>query len=252
VSYTNPREVCAPWLTPEQMCCAGDQDVTNCDDTTTALTFVWSDDDLILAASNILYARTCYRYPGECEEKAWPCMPCNCHCHPCACGTWSKIDLPTDYPLLDVTSVTIDGVDFTDFRVDNGKWLVRTDGQRWPSCNNFDLPNNSTPEIVVEYTTGRNPPQELKMAAAELACELKRACEGSASCSLPSNVKSVARRGVAFDLRNVTDLLSEGLTGNPIIDHALKVHGNCSQHGKLFDPAHNKFRGYGTSDVVGP
>lgn len=247
MAYANPREVCGDgWITEDQLCCETVPDQVNCDDSTTPLTFKWSNSELIKAASNLLYARTCYRYPGVCTETVWPCMPCNCGCNPCMCGTYSKIELPSDYPILSIELVEIAGSTFNDYRLDNSKWLVRTDGQVWPSCNSFGLPNTTASEIQVSYTTGREPPIELKMAAAELACELKRACEGG-SCKLPDTVKSVARRGVSFDLRDVTDLLSEGLTGNPIIDHALKVHGNCSQHGKLFDPLDHPFRGFGVS-----
>lgn len=246
-AYTDPKSVCAPWISSTDLCCEGNVGKLDCDGVTiTPLTYKWTDDELILAASNMLFARTCYRYPGSCTATVWPCVHCACHCHPCACALWYKIDLPTDYPILSVDEVRIDGVPMNtlDYRLDNSKWLVRIDGQPWPLCNSFGLPNTTSSEIQVDYTMGRTPPIELRMACGELVCELKKACEGSSDCSLPTSVKTIVRRGVAMDLRDVTDLLSTSQTGNPIIDHALKIHGNCSQHGKLFDPARQP-RGYG-------
>lgn len=240
MTYSDPRVVCAPWVTPADMCCAGPQTDTDCSGTPIPLTNLWTDDELIRAASNLLYARTCYRYPGLCQSEVWPCAPCwSCGCEAscCTCGPWRKMRLPTDYPIDSIVSVTIDGVPMNpaDYRLDNDYWLVRLDGQSWPTANSFADPASGTSEFRVEYIYGRQPPIELQMAAAELACELKKACEGS-QCSLPPHVTNVTRRGVEYEIQDVTALLSGGLTGNPIIDHALKVHGNCSSHGRLVDP----------------
>jgi hypothetical protein len=73
------------------------------------------------------------------------------------------------------------------------------------------------------------------MACAELVCELKKACNGDASCKLPDHVRSVSRRGVEIEVYDAVQLLAQGLTGNPIIDHALTVYGRCKQS-KMFDP----------------
>lgn len=150
-------------------------------------------------------------------------------------------------PIQSVDEVRLDGVemDTTDYRLDRSKWLVRMDGQRWPSCNSFDLPNSSSVEIQVDATVGREPPIELKIACADLVCEMKKACNGSEQCKLPPHVRNVARRGVEIEIDDITSLFKDGLFGIPSIDIAVRMHG-CHHHGSVFDPAQHA-RGYGVS-----
>ena len=240
MAYVDPKVACSPWITSDKLCCEGGSDVADCGGETTSLQYVWSDDDLIQAASNLLFARTCFRYPGVCEREVWPCLEaCGCRDNPCGCGAYYAIDLTSDYPILDVTSVEINGValDGSLWRLDENARIVRTDGERWPFCNNLGLTASvyTDDEVRVTYTTGRIPPVELQMACAELVCELKKACNGDASCKLPDHVRSVSRRGVEIEVYDAVQLLAQGLTGNPIIDHALTVYGRCKQS-KMFDP----------------
>lgn len=240
MAYVDPKVVCAPWITADKLCCEGSGDLVECDGATTPLTYEWTDDQLILAASNLLFARTCFRYPGVCTRTVWPCLCCSgCGNHPCGCGAYYSINLTSDFPILGVTSITVNGVavDPSLYRIDENARVVRTDGEEWPTCNNLGLlaPIATGEEIRVQYTTGREVPIELQMACAELVCELKKACNGDPSCALPAHVRSVTRRGVETEVYDAVALLSQGLTGNPIIDHALTVHGNCRQ-ARMFDP----------------
>lgn len=245
MTYSDPRVTCAPWITADDLCCAGADSVDDCaTGDPVALVFPWSDAELIQAASNILFARTCFAYPGVCEVTVWPCHDCRCSCHPCACGTWSRLNLPTDYPILDVTEVRLDGVAMAaaDFRVDRAQWLVRMDGERWPSCNSFALPNTSSVEIQVDMEIGREPPVELKIAAADLVCEMKKACNDSTECALPPHVRSLVRRGVEIEINDIGDLFKTGLFGIPSVDMAIKMH-ECHHHGSVYDPTRRP-RGY--------
>lgn len=251
MAYSDPRSVCAAWITEDDLCCAEDGSVESCDPEgePEALTYQWTNEDILLAASNILYARTCYRYPGACEVVVWPCVDCRCRRHPCGCGTFSSLRLPTDYPVLSVEAVEIDGVavDPSDYRLDQSRYIVRTDGERWPSCNSFGLPDTDASEIRVEATVGRPVPIELKMACADLACELKKACNGAEGCELPPHVRSMIRRGVEIEVESLSDLFKDGRFGIPSVDMALAVHGRCGKHGALFDPLHPGNKGYGVS-----
>jgi hypothetical protein len=241
VAYRDPKTVCgAGWIEPSDLCCEGEAESIDCDGESSSLVFKWTDEQLILAASNLLYARTCYRYPGVCEQVIYPCLDCcSCNRNPCGCGAYYAIELTSDFPILSVESVTINGVELDSslYRLDENARVVKTDGLPWPTSNNLGLPLSSgsaSEEVVVSYATGREPPVELKMACAELVCELKKACNGGNNCALPAHVRSVARRGVDIEVHDVVQLLAQGLTGNPIIDHALTVHGRCRK-ARMFD-----------------
>jgi len=238
-------QVCSPWTTPDKLCCEGGGTSTSCDGTSTPLVYEWTDADFILAASNILFERTCYLYPGTCPQIVWPCICCGCQRHPCACGTYSAIELPTDYDVLGITQITEDGVVLAPaaYRLERRNVVVRLDGLTW-NVNSFNLPNSSAVETIVEFDAGRLPPIELEMAAAELACELKKACNGN-DCDLPPHVKSLARRGVSIDLADLSDLLKTGTTGLPMVDHAISIHGKCGG-ASFHDPAHI-YRGWSVS-----
>lgn len=233
-----PRQVCAPWIAGEDLCCEGPQPVVPCDGGPPVdQVFPFSDDDYALAASNILFARTCSLYPGMCEASVWPCID-GCYSsdpYPCApCCAPDQVRLPVSYPVdPDSVTVTQDGVPFTAFRVERLYYVVRTDGSRWIR-NNFGIGGGV--ETIISYSYGRNPPIELVMAAQELACEMKRACSGAADCKLPPQVRRVARQGLQIDMVDLQRLLATGQTGLPSVDYALMIHGDCGQ-ANFVDPA---------------
>lgn len=247
MTYNDPRSVCSPWITPDLLCCEGTQDTEDCNGNSETPVYKWTDEQIIMSASNILHNRTCLKFPGLCTVTVWPCPSCSCACHPCACGTFDYLELPSDYPVQSITEVRIDGVvfDSDNYRLDEDRYLVRLDGDRWPSCNSFGLPNTTAPEIQVDAVVGREPPIELKMAAADLACELKKACGGEEDCAIPPHVRSIARRGVSIQIDDITSLFKDGLFGIPSVDMAISIHGKCHQQGRLFDPLSPGFRGYG-------
>lgn len=231
-------QVCSPWTTPDKLCCEGSGTTEDCSGDSTPLVYSWTDEQYIIAASDILFARTCFMYPGVCSATVWPCIGgCKHTPHRCACcGTYSAIQLPTDFA-VDASSIVVteDGVplDPSAYRLERGNILVRLDGLRWQR-NSFGLPGSGCVETIVEYEAGASPPIELQMATAELACELKKACNGDV-CELSERVTRVARRGVEFELSDLADLLKTGATGLPMVDHAILVHGVCGRD-SMMDP----------------
>lgn len=236
------REVCAPWADSSKLCNAGDGTTTDCVDGVVPIVYRWTDDEYLLAASNILYARTCFLYPGICGPfDVWPCIDSRCYSpkHPCApCVSYNVILLPSDIPVISIDEITEDGVtlDPLSYRLERGNRVVRLDGLRWQR-NTFGLPGSQGVETIVTYTVGVAPPIELQMAAADLADELKKSCQGN-SCALDPRVQSFARRGVSVELTDLKELLKSGATGIPSVDFALTVHGECSQgSATMLDPA---------------
>jgi hypothetical protein len=235
------QQVCAPWVAPDKLCCEGGGTTDDCVSGTVPLVYEWTDLELIMAASNLLYARTGYRFPGVCSFDVWPCVPgCHSDRHPCAsCVSYNVIELPSDYPVVAITSITENGVPLaaTDYRLERGNRVVRLDGLPWQR-NTFGLPSAdpNAVETIVSYDVGAAPPIEGSMAAAALACELKKSCNGN-ECALPANVTSFARRGVAVELTDLAEMLKSGATGIPIVDHFLAVYAAPRGWTTMSDPA---------------
>lgn len=229
-------QTCSPWITPDQLCCEGDGTTSDCAGGTTPLAYKWTDEQLIQMASNFLFARTCYLYPGLCTVSVWPCVRgCCSQRHPCAiCCRYDAVVLPTDYEVFEITSITFDGFaqDLTNYRLDNYRTLVKLDGP-WPR-NSFGAENTMGTDVIITYTYGRMPPPELQRAAADFACELKKACNGQA-CALPPHVERISRSNIELSFTDLTKLLQNEQTGIPSVDYALSVHGKCSDD-NFYDP----------------
>jgi hypothetical protein len=190
-------------------------------------------DDAAQQAQELLFEISGRRFNGICEQTVRPCRT-QCACgwqvlsrgyvvwnpnwygyggwgswmcdeSPCGCGPLSKV--PLSGYVQEVLEVKIDGVviDPATYRVDRHRWLVR---QRldandettpvWPGCQALDLPLDEPGTWSVTYTYGVDVPLSGQAAAAELACEIYKACAGG-ECRLPSGVQRVSRQGVVIE-----------------------------------------------------
>ena len=157
---------------------------------------------------------------------AWRNCWCGCNgmagC--CSCEPDCQVWLPG--PVASITSVTVDGVvvDPATYRVDNGRWLVRTHNQStsdcWPQCQDMNL-NEGPGTFIVEYMQGIPVPSVLRRAAGELACEWIKSCQGL-PCRLPQRITSIARQGISISMVPVEDLLRNGLTGVFTVDQLIR------------------------------
>lgn len=161
----------------------------------------------------------------------------NCGClGPCCCDPRCQVRLMG--PVASVTSVTIGGVvvPASAWRVDDGHWLVRTDGDCWPKCADLDTDDGDN-VFIVNYTRGVPVPAPLLQAAANYACEWAKACMG-ADCRLSNRVTSLARNGITIEMASPSEFLEEGLTGLPEVDtliRALNPYGR-KQRGRIYAP----------------
>lgn len=222
-----------------------------CDDCGTA-------DPLVLAkatnyASLIMWASTGRQF-GLCDVTIRPCgtgSPCsdgsllwsgfswfgggwipylfngtwfNCGCPgQCSCDPRCQVMLPERVD--NVTEVKIGGATLTPsaYRVDNHRWLVRTDGDCWPSCPEMDT-DEGVDLFTVTYQRGIAPPRPLLDAAGTLRCEFAKACTNNSSCRLPSRVQTLARQGVTTSFVDVDTLLDKGLTGITEVDMVIRAY----------------------------
>lgn len=122
-----------------------------------------------------------------------------CGGDPCSCERMCEIVTPG--PIAQLDEVLLDGtaLPLTDFRVDNGNRIVRTDGACWPSCQNMNAALDQVGTLGITYTPGIRPDESGLWAAGLLASEFAKACTGSGKCRLPSSVSVVARNGVTFE-----------------------------------------------------
>lgn len=225
---SEPISLCQPWGSTDRICCNCDSGCDECGGGD-AGTSMYTDDELLLMASNILHRKTCYMYPGLCEYTIRPCPPCFCRCSPCHCGRkYPVLPLSLEYPLVSVSEVRINGVvvDPETYRVDDYSRLVRLGGLCWPSCQDLAGDPATNQVLEVDIVTGRTPPLDLQYAAEVLAVELRRACGASESCKLPSHVTGVVRQGVSFGSTNkdIFEVFANGLLGLPDVDRILSVY----------------------------
>lgn len=181
---------------------------------------------------------------------SWLGARCGCPPHRCSCTRVCEIDLPGVLP--EPVRVMIDGheIPLTNFRVDNGRWLVwqepcvlpccedmppenphgcgcghePTALDCFPSCQDLSLPVGCHGTWEIVYRHGYPVPEEGLWAAADLACEVLIACGGAGpgECRLPSNIVSLTRQGVAMEFANTGAVtVANGRTlrfGIPVVD----------------------------------
>ena len=234
---------CTPWIDA--------QDIANC----CGIELDSDNNDLLtanaVAASQIMYELSARLYPGLCERTVRPCGD-NCGCwgqqwlqyvasggsralwggaswssgsYSCGCGCVSQVKL-AGYPVQSIISVKIDGVTVSEnaYELRGKRYLIRTDGSNWPSCQNMSLADNEEGTFVVNYYSGQHPPLLGKSAAAQLGCELYNACT-TGECNLPSGVTQLVRQGMTIErVSPLAEMLRAGASGLPSIDVFLAAY----------------------------
>lgn len=136
----------------------------------------------------------------------WYALPgCGDCAGTCSCGPLPQVKLPG---VVDqILEVRVDGSLLVtgSYRLDESRYLVRTDGQAWPRCNNLTLADTETGTWSVTASYGQPVPETGQLAIGELACELLRAMNGE-DCMLPRYVTSVARQGVSISFPDLSKL----------------------------------------------
>lgn len=134
----------------------------------------------------------------------------------CSCGDVSEVRLPA--PVYDITEVVIDGeaLAASAYRLDNNRILVRTDGLKWPRCNDLAADSGAgTWSVTARY--GEPLPDGAALAMGELACEIAKAADGH-DCRLPAGVQQLVRQGVTISYPDVGELFKKGRTGLYLVD----------------------------------
>lgn len=140
----------------------------------------------------------------------------------CTCEPDCQVYLQGPVHSIPATGISLDGeiVDVDAWRVDNGQWLVRTDGDCWPTCQDYNV-DSGTGMFQVTYFIGQEVPSVVLSAAGRLACEYAKSCLG-ADCQLPARMTSISRQGVSVSLVDVDVMLKNGLTGILTVDQVIR------------------------------
>lgn len=163
-----------------------------------------------------------------------------------------RIHLP-GRPVISIESVTADGEVITGWRLENkatirlsrnccsgstGTWtdspFVLTGGG---IVQNVISPRVCR-EVIVEYTYGSPPPEQIEKALDSLTCELDKAYSGDDSCRLPERVTSISRQGIDMTILDPQDFLENGLTGIVEVDLAIRVFNpsKAKRRARVYSP----------------
>jgi hypothetical protein len=106
-----------------------------------------------------------------------------------------------------LVSVVIGGeaVPTGSFRIDDGEWLVRTDGECLPMCQDAE-------GWTVTYMRGISVPPGGQRSLGEIMAQVYAACN-SKPCALPQHLQTIAKQGVTVGMFNPLDFVREGKTG---------------------------------------
>lgn len=157
----------------------------------------------------------------------------------CGCGgklnQTSEISLPG--PIDSIVEVLVDGEVVPDdaYRVDNRFFLVRTDGDDWPTCQDLTLDVTEVGTFEVTYLRGTPVPPAGQLAAAILAEEFAKSTLGR-DCELPQRVQSVTREGVTVAVLDSFEGLERGNTGIWLIDSFVTSVTNSPRRSRVLSP----------------
>jgi hypothetical protein len=169
-------------------------------------------------------------------------------------GQWSNVgwfnaldprlvELPG--PIGEIIEVKVDGavVDEDDYTVIDGRYLawVGTGEQPWPLTQDWVLPDTETGTFSVKYLNAYPVDALGSYAAGLLAMEFAKACSGGGkACRLPSNIVSIVRQGVAYELS--TGAFPDGKTNIREVDAYIEQWNPKGRRsaGMVFNPGSPK------------
>jgi len=141
----------------------------------------------------------------------------------CCGGAGCAIVLRGPATYVDEVVIGTETVPASAYRIDvsRGTWLlVRTDGDCWPTCQNFTADAGEEGAFLVTYGYGREVPEALAIATALLACEWAKGLSGGA-CSLPARMTRLSRQGVEVEVAPADPKL--GFTGMRFVDDVVST-----------------------------
>lgn len=139
-------------------------------------------------------------------------------------------------PVVSVEEVMVDGVvlDASLYKVLDHEFLVRTDQNLFPCCQDLRDADDATGSFRVTYTYGKPIPPDCRDMAAILACEYAKALTGAVDGTrFPRATTSMTREGITFAILDPGTAIQQGFTGLPEIDLWLAAKNRPRKRGTV-------------------
>lgn len=177
-----------------------------------------------------------FTYTPQLIGGSWYNVACGSCGSACECGSPRSLVLPG--PVVEIEEVLIDGeaLDPAAYQVQNGRYLIRTDGGRWPTTQDMTKNPDQPGTWQITYTYGVPVPVGGQVAAGVLACELAKAACGDDSCGLPQRVQEITRQGYSVAVLDSFEDIDKGHTGIWLIDSWVASLTKSPRASRVYSP----------------
>lgn len=162
----------------------------------------------------------------------------------CSCNSADTLVLPDR--VQSVTEVMIDGAVLPEgsgwllYSAAGSSMLVRTDGERWPLCQDWTVPVTGTGAWSVTIVVGEPVPMLGRLALGEMAGAIAAGCVADGSCPLPAFTTEVSRQGVTQRFPTFLEIMEAGVVGVglPAVDLFLRTvnPNSLRERPRFYDP----------------
>lgn len=162
----------------------------------------------------------------------------NCCTNSGGCGCTSSCEVTPGGFVGVISGIKIDGAEVYighegDFEVADHESIVYfgSGSCPFPTTQNMDLPDTQPGTFSITYLPAYSVDGEGAFALALLALEFAKACSGDKNCRLPTNVTSVVRQGVSYNI--ISGVFPDGRTGIFPVDAFI---GRYNPKGLMVEP----------------
>lgn len=152
---------------------------------------------------------------------AWYNITCGSCPDTCSCARLEEALLPV--PAQQIIEVKLNGsvMPTGSYRIDDNRFLVRTDGFSWPMCQDLTAADTEDNTWSVTLSVGQLVPTAGRFAVGELAIDYMKYCLGI-GCEFPRWTTNITRADVSLTFPDLSSLLNAGLEGLPLTDRFLR------------------------------